>query len=226
MAELYMDNNLRTMKKLGWTGYVLLLLLMACSSTKITNWWKAENVAPVTKGKIMVIGLIKEPDRSIQQNIENQLVNGLKNLGYSAMSSLQEYGPKAFNQMNEEAALRKLRSSGVDAVLTIVLLNKEKERNYVAGNIYYSPYGYYNNRWWNYNMTLYNRIYEPGYYVINTRYFWESNLFDLNTQKLLYSVQTQSFDPSTPESLGKEYGTLIIENMVKNGALVGNGMNR
>ncbi|SMC95008.1 hypothetical protein [Pedobacter nyackensis] len=214
------------MKKLSWTGYFLLLLLMACSSTKITNWWKAENVAPVTKGKIMVIGLIKEPDRSIQQNIENQLVSGLQNLGYSAMSSLQEYGPKAFNQMNEEAALRKLRSSGVDAVLTIVLLNKQKERNYVAGNIYYSPYGYYSNRWWNYNMTLYNRIYEPGYYVVNTRYFWESNLFDLSTQKLLYSVQTQSFDPSTPESLGKEYGTLIIENMVKNGALVGNGMKR
>lgn len=214
------------MKTLSWTGYILLLLLMACSSTKITSWWKAENMSPVTKGKIMVIGLIKEPDRRVQQNIENQLVTGLQNLGYSAMSSLQEYGPKAFSQMNEEAALRKLKSSGVDAVLTIVLLNKEKERNYVAGNIYYSPYGYYNNRWWNYNMTLYNRIYEPGYYVTNTRYFWESNLFDLSTQKLLYSVQTQSFDPSTPESLGKEYGTLIIENMVKNGALAGNGMKR
>jgi predicted helicase len=131
------------------------------------------------------------------------------------ITSLKEYGPKAFDKMDEEAAISKLKNSGVDAVITIVLLDKEKERKYVPANIYYSPYGYYSNRFWSYRTTLYHRIYEPGYYVMNTKYFWESNLYDMSTQKLVYSVQTQSFDPANSESMGHEYGQMIVKNMLK-----------
>jgi hypothetical protein len=38
----------------------------------------------------------------------------------------------------------------------------------------------------------------------------------MSTQKLVYSVQTQSFDPATSESLAHEYGQLIIKDMVRN----------
>jgi hypothetical protein len=107
----------------------------------------------------------------------------------------------------------------VEAVLTVVLLDKEKERKYVPGNTFYSPYGYYYNRFWGYRTTLYRRIYEPGYYVTDTKYFWESNLYDMNDQKLVYSVQTQSFDPGNSESLGHEYGQLIINDMVKSNVI-------
>ena len=76
----------------------------------------------------------------------------------------------------------------------------------MPGNIYYSPYGYYYNRFWGYRTVLSRRIYEPGYYITDTKYFWESNLYDMSTQKLVYSVQTQSFDPANSESMGHEYG--------------------
>jgi hypothetical protein len=130
-----------------------------------------------------------------------------------------EYGPKAFDNMTEEAAIEKLKNSGIDAVLTVVLLDKEKEKRYHPGYAYYSPYGFYYNRFWGYRTTLYRRIYEPGYYVSNTKYFWESNFYDMNTQKLVYSVQTQSFDPASSESLAHEYGQLIVKDMVKNKVL-------
>jgi hypothetical protein len=122
--------------------------------------------------------------------------------------------------MEEEAAIDKLKSSGVDAVITIVLLDKKKESKYVPGNMYYSPYGYYYNRFWGYRGVLYRRIYEPGYYVTDTRYFWESNLYDMSTQQLLYSAQTQSFDPSSSASLGHEYGKMIVQDMVKKNVLI------
>jgi hypothetical protein len=37
---------------------------------------------------------------------------------------------------------------------------------------------------------------------------------------LVYSVQTESFDPGSSESLGHEYGKLIVGNMVQNKVLV------
>lgn len=197
-----------------WIG-VILLISGGCSTSKITNSWKSEHVTEYKFKKILVLGLIRESDRSIQQNMENHLVEDLKQRGYNAESSLKEYGPKAFDKMDEESVIGKLKTTGIDAVITIVLLDKKKERKYVPANIFYTPYGYYYNYFWGYRSTLYQRIYEPGYYVTDTKYFWESNLYDMLTQKLVYSVQTESFNPSSTETIGHEYGKIIVKDMVK-----------
>jgi len=194
----------------------LFLTLAGCTTSRITSSWKADNTVPKYYNRILVMGLIRDADRTLQENMENHLVGDLKEMGYNAVSSLQEYGPKAFTGLDEESAISKIKDNGVDAVLTIVLLDKDKERKYIAGSIYYSPYGYYYNRFWGYYGTMYRRIYEPGYYVTDTRYFWESNFYDMSTQKLIYSVQTQSFDPASSENLGHEYGQMILKDMVKN----------
>jgi len=207
------------MKSIKWIGLVLLLLAAGCNTSKITSSWKEKNIVPQKYNKILVLGIIREADRSIQENMENHFVGDLQELGYNAISSLKEYGPRVFNKMDEEAAISELKDSGVDAVITIVLLDKQKERKYVPGNMFYSPYGYYYTRFWGYRTALYHRIYEPGYYVTNTKYFWESNLYDMSTQKLVYSVQTQSFDPANSESMGHEYGQMIVKNMVKQNVL-------
>lgn len=61
--------------------------------------------------------------------MENHFVGDLKNLGYNAIFSLQEYSPKAFDKMEENAALDKLKNTGADAVMTIVFywIRKKKE---------------------------------------------------------------------------------------------------
>lgn len=208
------------MKILRSFAVLSLLLTVGCGTSKITSSWKAPDAAPQRFNKVMVLGLIRTADRSLQQNMEDHMVGDLLSKGYNAISSLQEYGPKAFDGMDEQAAMNKLKNSGVDAVITIVLLDKEKEKSYVPGHIYYySPYSYYYRQFWGYRTAISRRIYEPGYYVTNTRYFWESNVYDMNNQKLLYSVQTQSFNPSDSESLGHEYGQLIIKNIIEQGIL-------
>jgi hypothetical protein len=199
------------MKKIKWIGVALFFLMAGCHTSKITTSWKAENAIPQKYNKVLVLGLIKESDRSIQEKMENHFVGDLQELGYNAVSSLKEYGPKAFDKMEEAAAIEKLKNSGVDAVLTIVLLDKEKERQYIPPN--------YGNRFWGYHNNRYIRIYEPGYYVINTKYFWESNFYEMADQRLLYSVQTKSFAPDNAESMGHEYGKMIVKNMVKQNIL-------
>jgi hypothetical protein len=206
------------MKKISLI-FLVLLLAAGCNTSKITTSWKADNTIPKKYNKIMVLGLIRDADRTIQENMENHFAGDLHDLGLNAVSSLKEYGPKAFDNMDEAAAVAKLKNSGVDAVITIVLLDKQKEKSYVPGSIHYSPYGYYYNRFWGYRTTLYQRIYEPGYYVTDTKYFWESNFYDMSTQQLVYSVQTQSFDPYNSESMGHEYGKMIVKEMVKENIL-------
>lgn len=207
------------MKQLYFIGLILMVMSAGCNTSKITNSWKSNNITDNKFKNILVLGLIRESDRSIQRNMENHLVEDLLQRGYKAESALTEYGPKAFDKMDEEAAIGKIKNTGVDAVITIVLLDKKKERKYIPGNIFFSPYGYYYNHFWGYRSALYNRIYEPGYYVTDTKYFWESNVYDMSTQKLVYSVQTESFDPSSTEKMGHEYGQIIIKDLIRNEVL-------
>ena len=198
----------------------LSFLITACSSgTRVTSSWKAPD-APSSAAafkKVMVVALLTDKDRSLQQAMETQLVNELNAKGIAASSAYQTYGPRSFN---EAQAKRQLRSSGADAILTIVLLDKTKEKNYVPGNVTYQPWGPYYSRFWGYYRYSYNRIYTPGYYTTNTSFFWESNLYDLKNNKLIYSVQTESFDPSSSTSLSREYSRKITENMMKEGVLL------
>jgi hypothetical protein len=196
-------------------------LFISCgTTTSITSTWKAPDVTPRKFEKLMVLGLIRDADRSIQQNMENHLVGDLKALGYDAYSALEEYGPKTFENLTEEQANQKLKSSGFDAVLTIVLLDKKQERYYVPHRVVYTPYFTYHTRFWGYYRTIYERIETPGYYSSYSKYFWESNLYDLDKNSLLYSIQTQSFEPSSREELAHGYGKLIVKSLVTNNLLI------
>lgn len=185
------------------------LLLASCSSSRITSSWAPEGSQPKNFSKVMVAALIGGPERELRQRMEEHIVGDLKEKGINAVSAYAVYGPKAFNGDSEKELLGQLASEGVGAVLTVVLLDKEKERYYVPGRIYYTPYTIYYNRFWGYYRTLYDRVYTPGYYAEDTKYFWETNLYDLSDKSLLYSAQTQSFDPASAETLAHEYGKLI-----------------
>lgn len=199
-----------------------LLLALGCgTSSRITSSWKAENAPPDGYKKIVVLSLNTDKDRSLREKMEQHLVNDLKEKGYDAGCSCDEYNPKAFENMNEEQAIAKLRNSGVDAVLTVVLLDKVKEQYYVPGRVYYSPYAVYHNRFWRYSRIMYDRIYTPGYYTTDTKYFWESNLYDLRNNQLVYSAQSKSFDPANSENLAHDYGQMIVKDMIAKNVLSG-----
>lgn len=167
----------------------------------------------------MVLGIIREADRNIRVQMENHLVNDLKELGYNAFSAYDLYGPKMFQDMSESEANQMLAKDNVDAVLTVVLLDKQRERYYVPRRVMYSPYVTYHSRMWGYYHSLYMRIDEPDYYETATKDFWESNFYDLSQNKLLFSVQTQSFEPASAGDLAHEYGQKIIQTMVKSNIL-------
>ncbi len=209
------------MKQVYKIAFVALFFIVGCNTSKITSSWKAENVQPREYKKILVLGLINEPDRTVREQMEEHIMGDLRDLGYDAVCSCDEFNPKAFENMKEQEALAKLNNSGIDAVLTVVLLDMQKESHYepgrVSGGVYHAPYGDHPNRFWGYYNNMYGRVYSKGYYVTNTKYFWESNFYDLsNGTALLYSVQSRSFDPSSVGSLSHEYGQMIVKDMVKN----------
>jgi len=207
------------MKKIIYTVMIFLAasILSSCRSTYITSSWKANRVFPIKQNKILVLGLIRDSDRSLQQSMEEHMVGDLKDQGYNAVSSLAEFGPKAFENMSEKEAVARLCFKDIDAVLTIVLLDKKQESIYVQNGPPQRP------DFWNYYGHMYQKIYSKGYWVTDTKYYWESNFYELQRGDLLYSASTQSFDPASARSLAHEYGLTIIKDMMQNNVI---GMER
>lgn len=207
------------MKRLSCLGILLfsLILLASCSSTEIVSSWKSADVQAKDFTKVMVLGLMGAKDRDIKENTERVMAESLRSRGIDAVAASDEYGPKAFENLSEEEALRKLHDKDVDGVMTIVLLDKDKERRYAPGYVYYTPYGIYYNRFWGYYSTLYQRVYTPGYYTSSVNYTMEANLYDISADKLLYSAQTKSFDPGSAGQLAGDFCKAITDDMVMKG---------
>ncbi|MEO8174197.1 MAG: hypothetical protein ABI581_13980 [Sediminibacterium sp.] len=190
---------------------IAVMFFAGCSSSLITHSWKSDTIIAPAYKKIMVVGLIRYNDRSLREKMETHMTGDLSRKGYTAIASLEEYGPKSFENMKEEEAISKLHTSGIDAVVTIVLLHKRKERNYTPPRA--------NGNFWMYYTDIASQVYTTGYYNVETKYFWESNFYDLASGKLIYSVQTESFDPNSAESMGHEYGKMIVADMAKKGII-------
>ncbi len=197
-----------------------LFLFAGCKSSRITSDFKSENTTANNFNRVLVLGLIRDNDRQLQENMEKHMKGDLQRLGYSVITSLEEYGPRAFSGLTEEQAIAKLKNSDVDAVVTIVLLNKKMEKQFVPRSERLRPENYYQNMFWDYYGAISNRIYEPGYYFDNTEYYWESNLYEIKSRSLLYSVQTTSFNPASTESLAHQYGKMIVKSMWKKKVII------
>ncbi len=209
---------MKTHIKVGLICAVMLLLLQSCGSTRLVSSWTAPGTAEQHFDKVLVVGLMGSKDRMLRENVEKIIVQHLRNKGINAGSAFEEYGPKTFEGKNETSAVKELRDKGYDGAITVALLDKKKERNYNPGGVgfYPMPYPY---RFWGYYNHMYGRIYEPGYYTVTNSFMLEASLYDLKNDKLLYSAQTRSVNPASPQSLASEFSSKIFENMSKSGVI-------
>ena len=62
-------------------------------------------------------------------------------------------------------------------------------------------------------------MYDPGYYVEDQTYFIESNLYDVETGDIVWSVQSEAFNPSKLETLARNYADLLVSQLRKEGVI-------
>src|SRR6478752_6536636 len=119
------------------------VVLFSCQANRIITTWTDKNVSPKKYNKILVLGVLIDNDRELQSKMEKHLAGDLNDLGYSAFAASDVYPSGTFVKGDTAKAIEALNGKGFDAVLTIVLLNKEKEKHYVPGRTIYSPYAPY-----------------------------------------------------------------------------------
>ncbi|HRI61494.1 MAG TPA: hypothetical protein PK228_17270 [Saprospiraceae bacterium] len=201
------------------------LMMTACTTPmKVTaSWMNPEVKAKEGKKFQKVFLLALTSNMSARQTVETDQAKACAAEGIVTVKSSDVFTPGFLkSDPGKDAILQKIKESGCDAIFTSALVDTKTETRYVPGTTtMYAPYpayGYYGSfgGYYGYSSTY---MYDPGYYVNDKTYYIESNLYDLATGEIVWSVQSEAYDASDLNSLSKEYAALLINKLKQEGVL-------
>ncbi|MES1249717.1 MAG: hypothetical protein ABUL46_03490, partial [Chitinophaga rupis] len=144
---------------------------------------------------------------------EDKLKAGLQQHGFTAATSLDEFGPD-FAKMNDSVRMRQLLlDKQFDGVLTIRVLNVNEQDRWVPGNFYYGPVGYYRG-FYGYYSRVWGYYNQPGYMTTDVEVLLESNLYKVSTGELLWSGQSKAFSRNPTPEMASRYAKNILNDLL------------
>ena len=204
-------------------------LLAGCSSTKLTYVYKPEDYNPAGYKKIAVIAMAPKNQGRIE--IEDAVVDQMKSKGLHAVTTWNTFvfanNPELLKKAGFEGEKRKeiirqkVTENNIDALLVITLFDSRREQRYVPGSstsvgigvggvggpVYGYPYAAYVGYAWEVTS-------EPGYYEDASTYFIESNLYDIASEKLLWSAQTMTQMNYSIDKEAAGFGKVLVDRMI------------
>jgi len=158
----------------------------------------------------MIAGVIKDEDDSTRQYVERRISSDLAALGYNAVLALEVFGKNGLANLSQEATYRQLCSRGIDAVIVVALIDKNKEKQFRTKRYFTYPDNYYYDRIWNYkDIQADLSVDDPA-----RAYFWEAILFNLNTLEAECTIQSPAFT-SLDDSNAYNFEKLLVGKMLR-----------
>ena len=195
---------------------MMTLLLSSCANTKFTKTWIDEDFSGEPYDDILV--LVVADKMGNRQDAENYIV---KKLGEAGINAMQSYDilPKT-ETIDREAVGQAIDGLQLDSVIVMYATGITEEEYYIPARRFgiYSGYGYghaHYGSFYNYYPHAYNYVYIPGY--DNTHYVvaLETSLFDLDTGKMIWSGQSNTFAPESVDDVIHNITVLTINELKK-----------
>jgi hypothetical protein len=187
---------------------VLLFIAAGCSSTSMTRSWRYPETGPLEFDRVMAVVLVQDP--LLRRLGENALVRQIV-----AAEAVALHRSVPDEDLGDEAKVREqIAASGVDGVVVMRLVYDENEVTYNAGTYpgpYYSFWGYYG---WAYPIA-----YQPGYLQTDRLVGIETNVYDVETEKLVWSGLSRTKNPDDVDKLVADTAKAVRSEMKKYGFL-------
>lgn len=192
-------------------------LLSSCSSTQLVSSWKSPDAPQGGINNVLVLGMMGPKNLELKENLERYIAQEFQETGTNAAPATDIFGPKGFKGLSEEQVNEKVKRLGYNSIMIVSLVDKEKERVYNPGSVYTTPMVVGYNRYYRRYMVVYDRTYTPGYYSTNTQYVLQTEVYSVDSNELIYSGQTRTYDPNSKALLAKSVAKTIVADIDKKG---------
>ncbi len=211
------------MKKNAFILFVAVLFAAACASShKVSKSWVNADYAHKAYKKVFIVVLTD--DVAAKMEVESALAAKLEKNGIAAIKSTDVFPPKftPTDATPKEELLKAIRETGSDAIFTLALLDVVASERYEPPYVYPTPGPFlFYGGFYDYYSFRYPVLYQPGYHTEDKLYLIESNLYDTESEKLVWTVQSSSYNPTTLNSWFKGYVKMLVGQMKKDGLLAG-----
>jgi hypothetical protein len=196
-------------------------IVAACGpSQKITNSWiNPEAAAKDPYKSIFVIVLSQNTGNSF--SVEDRMAGIITSRGGKAVVSSSVFPPKLSisDNFTREDMAEAIKRTGCDAVFMISVLDVLSVESYQPGRAYYPmSYGMYGS-YYGYYSHYSPMVYSPGYYTTDKTYYIETNFYDVEEDLLLWSIQSEAYNPSSIDSWFDQYSYDLLNELSNEGLI-------
>ncbi len=194
-----------------WFGYLFLFVfIISCAGTETElTQNKIDEVA--YKGKpvsdILIIAITGNEHN--RRSFEKKFVARLKSIGVDAISSEEAIPMPADLELKKETILAAVKQYENDAVIITHLIGKEEEDVYTRGGSGHRGfYGFYSRR--------HSLARDPGYSSTSTAVRLETNLYEVKTEKLIWSGKSNTLSRDAKDQIINDVIKAVINDLQKN----------
>ena len=198
------------------TALLITLVLSSCSKTKFTKQWVDEDFEGPPYDDILV--LVVADKMGNRQDAENYIVKKLDETGINAMQSY-DILPKT-ETIDAEAVGKAIEGLQLDSVIVMYATGVTEEEYYKPARRFgvYSGYGYghaHYGSFYNYYPHAFTYVYIPGYDNTHHVVAIETSLFDIESAKMVWSGQSNTFAPESVDDVINSITVLTINELKK-----------
>lgn len=183
------------------------LVLSACATRPIAEWQDESFSGPINN--LLIIGASDQ--QTNRRLFEDTFV---KELAARKVKAISSYRLMPIDQaVSRESVEAAIEGKTVDLVLVTRLLGVEEVQAYHPPSYY--PYNRSYSSYYSHSMQYSSPAYYENYKVLTL----ESNLYDTTSQQLVWSMQSENFDPSTPAKVIEQQIGLTIKTLGERGLI-------
>ncbi len=198
--------------RIAFPALMAVLIAVACgSNTELVGRWRDPSYTGQPVSSMMVIAAGRSEEN--RRLFETELAGRLEEHGVRALLGYQVLPTSDFTREEVEAEVKK---AGVEAVIVTRLKNIDTTTTYTDPASYTVPQSYYNG-YYNYYYQSYQTVVEPAQEQTALTVVLESNLYDVATEKLLWTAVSETFDPKSVSDVVKQVSSAVVEDLKTQG---------
>ena len=191
---------------------VLAAVVAACTTAKPIAEWRNPAYTSGPFDNILIVGISDQV--TARRAFENNFVDRLGEEQIKATAAFAVMPDNARpTEENIKAVIEDIR---FDAVLITHLVGVDEKTVYQPAT--YRPAPYYNS-FYGYYDHVGGYVYEPGYYRRHTYVKLETNLYDTRDESLVWSMQSETIDPSSVQKLIDAQIKIVVNRLEAQGLL-------
>jgi len=194
-----------------WFGYLFsfVFMIISCGGTELTHTQVNEAYKGKPVSNILVIGITGNEDS--RRSFERKFVAQLKSAGVEAISSEDAIPMPADLELKKETILKAVNQFKNDAVIITHLIDKEEKEVFTrGGEADRGYYGFYHSRY------TFSYARDPGYSNTSKTIRLETNLYDVKTEKLIWSGQSKTLSKDSKDQIINDVIKVVINDLQNN----------